>query len=129
MITTDAMNGFLRDATGSGVSLAEFIATVYKNKLVEIYMGDSYEDIQLEQISQSYPAVFCGKVVGAYKECLVLNTIFIHKKTHKIHTGKMLFINERGIRSLSEIDGNGTLADCFLRSRETVTLLDVFPHE
>ncbi len=116
----------LQLAQKSGMSLAEFIASCYKGKLIEIYMGDSYEDIQLEQVSQSYPAVFCGKVIGAYKECLVLNTTFVHKKTKKVHKGKLLFINERGIRSLSEITGNGTLADCFLRSYESLGFMEQF---
>lgn len=43
----------------SNRSMAEFLASVFKDKIVEIYIGDSYEDISTEQISTSYPAVFC----------------------------------------------------------------------
>ncbi len=102
-------------------TLAEFIATVFKDKLIEIYLGDSYEEISVEQISTSYPAVFCGKVVGAYKECLVISAAYagIDKA---IKFGNLMFISERAIRALNEIDGNGVMEDMFLRSKESLIL-------
>ena len=55
---------------GSGKTFAEFLAELFKDKFIEVYVGDAYEDVSTEQISTTYPAVFCGKVVAAYRECL-----------------------------------------------------------
>ncbi len=33
-----------------------------------------------------------------------------------------MFVNERAIRALSEVDGNGTLEDMMLRSKETLDI-------
>lgn len=114
--TVDACN-----SEGRTKTLAEFIATVFKDKFVEIYLGDSYEEVSTEQISQSYPAVFCGKVVAAYKECLVLDSVYvdIHKK---LMLGNLVFLSERAIRGLNEIDGKGTLEEMFLRSSESLEI-------
>lgn len=48
---------------GSGKTFAEFIADLFKDKCIEIYLGDSYEQVSTEQISENIPAVFSGKVV------------------------------------------------------------------
>ena len=100
-------------------TLAEFIAMVFQGKFIEIYLGDSYEEVSTEQISTAYPAVFCGKVVCAYRECLVLNSVYVSSVTKKMEMGNLVFINERAIRGLNEIDGNGILEDMFLRSKES----------
>ena len=87
-----------------------------KDKFIEIYLGDSFEEIKLEQTSMSYPAVFCGKVVGAYKECLVLNSFYIADNKGTKQLGNVIFVNERAIRALKEVDGNGTINDLFIKS-------------
>jgi hypothetical protein len=100
-------------------TFAEFIAVLLKDKMVEIYMGDSYEEVSVEQISMSYPAVFCGKIVGAFKECLVLDSYYVSVNKNKVKEqlpGNLVFINERGIRALTEIDGQGTVNDLFTKS-------------
>lgn len=112
------------NAEGRNKTLAEFIATIFKDKFVEIYLGDSYEEVSLEQTSQAYPAVFCGKIVAAYKECLVLNSVYVND-TKKLELGNLMFISERAIRGLNEIDGKGVMEDMFLRSTES---LDIKAH-
>jgi hypothetical protein len=106
-------------------TLAEFIAEIFIGKYVEIYLSDSYEEVSIDQISQNYPAVFCGKVLSAYRECLVLNSIFINK-SNMMQPGNLMFISERAIKAINEIDGKGTLEDMFLRSRESLLIKDVF---
>lgn len=104
-------------------TFAEFIATVFKDKLVEIYLGDSYEEVSLEQTSMAYPAVFCGQVISAYRECLIIRGVYVDK--HKETTfGNLVFISERAIRGLNEINGDGTMEDMFLRSKEAVTVFN-----
>lgn len=106
-------------------SFAEFIADLYKDQIVEIYLGDSYEEVSTEQTSMAFPSVFSGRVVGAYKECLVLDTIYDDLATRKHRFGKFLLINERSIRALSEVNGKGVLEHNFIRSKESVSLLKV----
>jgi hypothetical protein len=110
---------------GRVYGFAEFIANLFKDKFIELYLGDSYEEVSVEQISTSYPAVFCGKVIGAYKECLILNCPFA-SKNKKIELGNIVFISERAIRALNEVDGNGSLEDMFLRSSETLQFANKF---
>lgn len=109
---------------GSGKTFAEFLAEVFKGQFIEVYVGDSYEEISVEQISQSYPAVFCGKVVGAYRECLILSCAYVAGKIIKM--GNLLFVNERAIRAISEVDNKGTLEDMMLRSKETIDVKSNF---
>lgn len=109
-----------------GKTFAEFIAHLYENKYIEIYLGDSYEEVSTEQISTSYPAVFCGKVISAFKECLIINSVYVDKINKKMKLGNIVMINERAIRGLTEIDGNGIMEDMFLRSKESLIVKDTF---
>lgn len=104
-----------KELKAENFTFAEFISTAFKDKYLEIYLGDSYEDISTEQISTSYPAVFCGKVVGAYKECIILKAIYVSKEK-EVSVGNTVFINERAIRALTEINGSCAIQDMILRS-------------
>lgn len=106
-------------------TLAEFIAEVFHDKYIEIYLSDAYEEVSMEQISQTYPAVFCGKVVAAYRECLVLNSIYVDK-SQKMQLGNLMFLSERAIKAINEIDGRGVMEDMFMRSKESLIIKDVF---
>lgn len=103
-------------------TFAEFIVSIFKDKYIEIYVGDTYENVSTEQISTDYPAVFCGKVVAAFKECLIINCVYVSPE-HKLKLGNMMFVNERAIRALNEVDGHGTLEEMFVRSKETLDIV------
>jgi len=103
---------------GHHSTIAEFLFELFHDKYVEVYLGDSYENVSTEQISTPYAAVFSGKVIAAYKECLVMEGSYIDRRTKANKIGKQIFISERSIRGLCEVDGNGILDDIFLRSRE-----------
>jgi len=105
-------------------TLAEFIAGIFKDQFIEIYVGDSYEDVKFEQHSTQYPAVFCGKVIGAFKECLIISAAYIEAK--EIRLGKLMFISERAIRTLSPVDGKGVIQDLFLRGKDTIDIAKRF---
>jgi hypothetical protein len=110
-------------------TFAEFVASIFKGKFIEIYLNDTYEEVSVDQVSTSYPAVFCGKVIGAYGACLIINSVFVDSSDHKNHavkSGNIVFINDRNIKAFSEVDGNGTLEDMFLRSRQTLAVRNNF---
>jgi hypothetical protein len=106
-------------------TFAEFIVEIFGGKFVEIYLSDAYEEISLEQHSQSYPAVFCGKVVTAYRECLVLNSVYIDK-SKQMQLGNLMFLSERAIKAINEINGKGIMEEMFLRSRESLIIKERF---
>ena len=76
-------------------SFSEFLFSILKDQVIEIYVGDSFEEIHLEQSSSNYPAVFIGKFVGAYAECLILNSIYVDQKDKTAKSGNLLFIHEK----------------------------------
>jgi len=106
-------------------TMAEFWYELFKDKYVEVYLGDSYENVSTEQVSTPYAAVFSGKVIAAYKECLVMEGAYIDRTNNVHKIGKQIFISERSVRGLCEVDGNGILDDIFLRSREAKLLKDL----
>ena len=125
MVIEKDITDIVASSQGSGKTFAEFIAEIFKGKFVEIYVGDSYEDISTEQVSMSYPATFCGKVVSAYKECLVISCAFAGAG-RPTQMGKLLFISERAIRAMTEVDEKGVLEDTMLRSRDSISIKKTF---
>lgn len=125
MVSETELLDTIKNLQGSGKTFAEFLAELFTGKFLEIYVGDSYEDVSTEQISVTYPAVFCGKVVAAYRECLIINCAYVDKNQH-IKLGNMMFINERAIRALNEIDGRGILEEMMLRSKESLGIKAAF---
>lgn len=125
MVTEAQVQDLAINLKGSGKTLAEFVAELFKDKFIEIYVGDSYEEVSVDQVSTAYPAVFCGKVVTAYRECLVISSVFVNN-SNKLQLGNLMFISERAIRALNEVDGKGTLEDMLLRSKETLDIKNAF---
>lgn len=121
MITESTVQQLSAELNKSGKTFAEFLAELFKDKFVEIYLGDAYETISTEQISTDYAAVFCGKVVGAYKECLIISAAYIDIN-QKMRLGKLVFISERAIRALSPVGEAGIMQDLFMKSNEVASL-------
>jgi len=125
MVSENHITDVISQLQGSGKTFAEFLVEVFKDKFIEVYVGDAYEDVSTEQISTTYPSVFCGKVVAAYRECLVINCAYIGPNRH-LQLGNLVFLNERAIRALNEVDGKGTIEDMMLRSKETLDIKQTF---
>ena len=125
MVSEKEVLGLVEQCKGSGKTFAEFIADLFKDRFVEIYVGDAYEDVSTDQVSVTYPAVFCGKVVSAYRECLVISSVYVDSGRH-LQTGNLMFVSERAIRALNEIDGNGIMEDMMLRSKDSLVIKKVF---
>jgi hypothetical protein len=106
-------------------TIAEFWYELFKDKYVEVYLGDAYETVSTEQVSTPYPTIFFGKVIAAYKECLVIEGAYIDRRNNVSKMGKQIFISERSVRGLCEVDGNGIIDDIFLRSREAFLLKEL----
>jgi hypothetical protein len=96
------------------LTMAELIAKVWAGKFVEIYIGDTYEDLKFEDSTTKIPSILVGKIINAYAECIVLNCAYKEQTTGKILFGNVVCLNERGIRTITEIDGKGGLKDTFI---------------
>jgi len=103
-------------------TFAELISALYTDKFIEIYVGDTYEEVSTDQISQQTPAVFFGKVISSFNDCLIINSVFLNHDTKKYQLGNLMFINDRSIRTISELDGTGLLNDMFHTSAESYNL-------
>lgn len=125
MVSENEVKSIVDSCKGSGKTFAEFIAELFQGKYIEIYVGDAYEDVSTDQVSVTYPAVFCGKVIAAYRECLVISSVFVDSGRH-LQTGNLMFVSERAIRALNEIDGNGIMEDMMLRSKDSLVIKKVF---
>lgn len=108
------------------VSFAELIAKVWTDKIIEVYVGDTYEDIKYEDSTAKYPAVVVGKIVGAYGECIVINCAYMDQRTKQVQIGNIICLNERSIRFITEVDDSGVLKDCFLSTRDNRIVKDLF---
>jgi hypothetical protein len=125
MVSENFVHETISQLQGSGKTFAEFLAVLFKDKYIEVYVGDAYEDVSTEQVSTTYPAVFVGKVVAAYRECLIIDCAFV-SKSHHLQMGNLMFVNERAIRALSEVDGKGIIEDMMLRSKESLDIHAAF---
>ena len=125
MISSEEISSLIQSWQDKDRTLAEFISTLFKGKYLEIYVGDSYEEVSFEQTSQSYPAVFCGKIIDAFKECLIIETVYV-SKDKTVKSGSIMFINERAIRGMCEVNAEYSLEDMILRSSEVSAIYSAY---
>ena len=114
------------NASGKNITFAELLAKTLLGKVVEVYIGDNYENVNYDDATVNYAAVLIGKVVAAYAECLVLNCVHIDQVTKKYQFGNIVCLNERAIRTITEVDGSGVLRDTFLSTRDSRVIKELF---
>jgi len=103
---------------GEKLTMAELLAKVWKDRIVEIYIGDTFEDIKWEDSTSKSPAILVGKIIAGYAECVVLNCAYMDQRSKDLRFGNIVCLNERGIRTVTEIDESGILKDTFLDSKD-----------
>ncbi len=107
------------------VTLAEIVGRTLKGRIVEIYVGDTYEDIKYEDSTTKVVAVVVGRVIDTYAECLILDCAYTDPSTGKLKFGNIVCLNERAIRFLTELDDTGMLRDVFLSTRDGKKIKDL----
>ena len=117
-----ALENAREEEKSRSVSLAEVIANIYKDKFIEIYIGETYEDIKRNDSSTKICSVICGRVITAYAECLFVECAYLSQVSKKIEFGNIVCVNERTIRILTEVDGEGGLLDTFLSPKDVETV-------
>jgi hypothetical protein len=116
------IKNLIENCKSSKENFAEIIFEVYKNKIIEIYLGDEYEEVTTDQIKISYPSVICGKLVGAYGKCLFVNSFYPDKVTKKIKSGNVICLHDVHIKMITEYNNEGTIQDSFVKSKDNIIL-------
>lgn len=126
MLSEKKIIDVINSSTADKKNFAEFLCDLYKDKVVEIYFGDEYEQINVDQISTSYPCILCGKIIGAYGNCLIINCIYVDQITKKACLGNIICINDFHIKVIKEVDKQGMIQDTFLRNKDSIIIKSVF---
>lgn len=111
---------------GKKHTFAELIHQVWGGKIIEVYIGDTYEDIKYDDSTQKYVAILVGKVIDAYGECLIMNCAYVDQASKTLKYGNIVCLNERSVRTITEVDETGILKDTFLSSRDSKIVKDLF---
>lgn len=116
----------LLKSNNEDISFAELIDRVLHGRIIEVYIGDEYEGLKLDETTQRVPAVVIGKVLAAYNEMLVLNCVYVDQASQQMRLGNIVCLNERSVRTITEVDGNGILKDTFLSIRDNKIVKGLF---
>ena len=103
-------------SSGNYRSVADVLAQL-KGKYIEVYIGEIFEDIKLEEFSMPQISTSYGKIVEVLDRFLVLDTLFIDKQTGELCGNNRVYLNTFQIRLFSVLDDTGSLEDTFLSGK------------
>jgi hypothetical protein len=84
----------------------------FKDKYVQIYIGDQYEEIQQFDFSQTINGTIYGKLLDISGEFLILDCFYYDNRNLK--SGNIIFVNSWHIKVISEIKKEGSISDVLL---------------
>jgi len=105
-------------------TFAEMIGERLNGKLIEVMIGESYEELQLDQMSSNYPAVIIGRVLEGAGNLLLLDCAYIENRA--IRFGKKVYLFDYTIQYISECDGKCNLEDLLFRSKDVKQVLKAY---
>jgi hypothetical protein len=86
----------------------------YKGKILEFYIGDVSETINLEETSVPQNCVIYGELIEVLDRFLIIKCFHYDSAAKKLLHNNILYLNSFQIRAMSPLDGNGSLQDVFL---------------
>jgi hypothetical protein len=90
----------------------------FKGKMVEIYIGDQASTLNFDDHSIPENCTIFGKLVDVLDRFIILECLYIDKKTGNVKTGNSVYVNAFQIRAMTELDTFGSLYDIFLNARD-----------
>lgn len=99
-------------------TFSELVSKIYKDKIIEIYFGDIYEQINLADFSPNVFISICGKIIDAHGDCLFIDSYYVDEDK-EIKSGNIVTINGYNVKAILEVDGSGQLKDILLSTRST----------
>jgi len=100
-------------------SFSEIIAELCKDKLIEIYFGDVYEQANLSDFSQNIYSVICGKIISGYGDCLFIDCYYADDETKQLKRGNIVIVNGFNVKAITEIDTTGRVKDIIISTKTT----------
>lgn len=94
--------------------ILSFVSKFFENKVVEIYTGEQYDIINVDQQSQSNPAVYCGKFIGMLNNFIILDCFSEAKK--QVKNKNIVLINLDQIIAFKEFDENVPITNLMFKS-------------
>lgn len=89
-----------------------------KGEFIEIFIGESAEQISLDQFSVPYISSIMGKLVDVIDRFLILDCLYVDKSTKELKTGNRIWLNTFQIRVFGKLDSIGSIKECFLHSKD-----------
>ena len=110
------------------------VASFLKGKLVEVYMGDEYEDLLQADFSKKIQMSVIGILEGAIGDCLVIDSYYFSSDHKALVKGNILYINS-SVKDTKKVSFaiysvKGQLiksGDLVLNSKESISLADLAP--
>jgi len=81
---------------------------IIKNKLVEIAIGDEYEQVVNNDANINMQSVVVGYPIEIYGDFIAVKTMFLDDK-NVIQRDNLIYINSMQIKLITEINSNGSL--------------------
>lgn len=88
-----------------------------RGQYIELYIGETYENIEYEEVSRPQISTIFGKVIECLDRFLVLDCFYVDQRTQEVKDKHIVFINAFQIRTFTSVDGGGSLDDIFLSAK------------
>lgn len=97
--------------------LSSLLGTL-KGELLEISIGDNYEDIVLSDTVKKVNGVIFGTLKDVVDDFLIVDSFFINKDG-EVQTGNIVYINTWHVKVFTKVKSNGSLNDVLLSASHT----------
>lgn len=97
------------------------LLTYFKDKYIQIYLGEQYEEIQLDDHTYEIISVIYGKLIDVVSDFLVIDCFYVSssKDFKEIKSGNIIFINSWQVKMMTAFDDKGTIDDILLSGKHT----------
>lgn len=95
-----------------------------KGKLLEISIGDEYEELIMSDHIKKVNGVIYGTLENIIEDFLVINCFFV-TKTGVLSDGNIVYLNSWNVKAFTEVNSTGSLNDVFLSSTHTRKMKDL----
>jgi len=89
-----------------------------KGKLLEISIGDDYEELVMSDHVKKVNGVIYGFLKDIVDDFIILDCFYINKQ-NEIKSGNIIYINTWAIKAFTEVNSSGSLNDVLLGSGHT----------
>jgi hypothetical protein len=89
-----------------------------KDELVEICVGDEYEELVMSDTTRKVNGSIFGKCKELIGDFLVLDCYYINKN-NELSLGNIIYLNTWQIKAITKVKSNGSLKDIFMSSADS----------